>query len=137
MNLMKKKLNKKGFTLAELLIVVAIIAVLAAIAIPVFSSQLTKAKVATDISNLRAAKAAAQVAYLTDNAAIAKTGFYTDGTLVSGTSKVQVTMKADSTDATGDATNTLAGLLQGATYDADDPLYVTVDANGNITFSFS
>lgn len=49
--------NKKGFTLAELLIVVAIIAVLVAIAIPVFTSQLEKAREATDAANLRAAYA--------------------------------------------------------------------------------
>lgn len=36
--------RKKGFTLAELLIVVAIIAVLVAISIPIFSSQLEKAE---------------------------------------------------------------------------------------------
>lgn len=48
-----KKNNNKGFTLAELLIVVAIIAVLVAIAIPVFTSQLEKSKEATDISNIR------------------------------------------------------------------------------------
>lgn len=36
---------KKGFTLAELLIVVAIIAVLVAISIPIFSSQLEKVDV--------------------------------------------------------------------------------------------
>ena len=51
------KNNKKGFTLAELLIVVAIIAVLVAIAIPVFTSQLEKAREATDAANLRAAYA--------------------------------------------------------------------------------
>ena len=51
------KTNKKGFTLAELLIVVAIIAVLVAIAIPVFTSQLEKAREATDAANIRAAYA--------------------------------------------------------------------------------
>ena len=53
-----KKNNKKGFTLAELLIVVAIIAVLVAISIPVFTSQLEKAREATDAANLRSAYAA-------------------------------------------------------------------------------
>lgn len=47
--------NKKGFTLAELLIVVAIIAVLVAISIPVFTSQLEKSREATDKANIRAA----------------------------------------------------------------------------------
>lgn len=46
--------NKKGFTLAELLIVVAIIAVLVAISIPIFTSQLEKSREATDLANVRA-----------------------------------------------------------------------------------
>jgi type IV pilus assembly protein PilA len=50
---MRKLFNKKGFTLAELLIVVAIIAILTAIAIPVFTAQLNKAKYATDEANAR------------------------------------------------------------------------------------
>ena len=49
-----RKTRGKGFTLAELLIVVAIIAVLVAISIPIFTSQLHKARVATDWANLRA-----------------------------------------------------------------------------------
>ena len=51
------KKNNKGFTLAELLIVVAIIAVLVAIAIPIFTSQLEKAREATDAANARSAYA--------------------------------------------------------------------------------
>ena len=47
--------GRKGFTLAELLIVVAIIGVLVAISIPIFSSQLEKAREATDLANIRSA----------------------------------------------------------------------------------
>ena len=52
-----KKNNNKGFTLMEMLIVVAIIAVLVAIAIPVFTNQLEKAREATDAANIRSAYA--------------------------------------------------------------------------------
>ena len=51
---MKKLKNSKGFTLMEMLIVVAIIAILVAIAIPTFTNQLEKAREATDMANIRA-----------------------------------------------------------------------------------
>lgn len=63
----KLRKNEKGFTLAELLIVVAIIGVLVAVSIPIFTSQLEKSREATDLANLRAAKAAAVAAYLTED----------------------------------------------------------------------
>ena len=61
------KRNKKGFTLAELLIVVAIIAVLVAIAIPVFSAQLTKAEERVNEANQRTAEAMAVATDLLEN----------------------------------------------------------------------
>lgn len=65
---MKKiRTNKKGFTLAELLIVVAIVGVLVAISIPIFTAQLAKARLATNQANARAAYAAAEAAYLEDD----------------------------------------------------------------------
>ncbi len=68
-----KKNNKKGFTLAELLIVVAIIAVLVAIAIPVFTTQLEKSREATDLANIRSAYAELMSDYLVNgNAASAE-----------------------------------------------------------------
>jgi len=69
-----KKNNNKGFTLAELLIVVAIIAVLTAVAIPIFTAQLEKSREETDVANMRAAKAAA-VAYFLDNSDVEEVYF--------------------------------------------------------------
>ena len=47
--------NKKGFTLVEMLVVIAIIAILVAIIIPVVSNATQKANAATDAANLREA----------------------------------------------------------------------------------
>lgn len=49
--------DKKGFTLAELMVVVAIIGVLVAVSIPIFNSQLEKSREATDLANVRSAYA--------------------------------------------------------------------------------
>ena len=57
--LFRKKLNKKGFTLAELLVVVGVIAVLVAIAIPIFSGSLKDAQWRTNQANVRSVKAEA------------------------------------------------------------------------------
>lgn len=65
MNLLNVQKNKKcGFTLAELLIVVAIVGILVAISIPIFSVQLHKARVAADWANLRAYYSEIQADYI-------------------------------------------------------------------------
>ena len=73
-----KEKKKKGFTLAELLIVVAIIAVLAAIAIPVFSDSTESAREANDVYAMRqAASAAVELLQggITDKASANAAGF--------------------------------------------------------------
>ena len=83
--------NRKGFTLMEMLIVVAIIAILVAIAIPTFNNSLNKARVATDAANIRAAYAEVMVKYLEnpDKAVTAVevnlTGDNNDGVVIAGT----------------------------------------------------
>ena len=125
------KRNNKGFTLAELLIVVAIIAVLVAISIPIFTSQLEKSRESTDIANMRAAKAAAVTAYLTDTT----TGdlYYDAGSGKLVTTKPTATYgkgtTADGgTDAYPDYTNTTAY--------TGKVIKVTIAANGGLTFAW-
>ncbi len=84
---MKKiRSSKKGFTLAELLIVVAIIGVLVGISIPIFSAQLKKSKIATNQANARAAKAAAVADFLDNAYTEAKSYNYdvVNGTIAAG-----------------------------------------------------
>lgn len=69
MRKLKEKLNAKlskngGFTLVEMLIVVAIIAILIAVSIPLVSNALEKARDATDQANERAAKAETLLIFL-------------------------------------------------------------------------
>ena len=56
---MKQITTKRGFTVAELLIVVAIVAVLVAIGIPILNKSLEKAREAYDIYTMRQAASAA------------------------------------------------------------------------------
>ncbi len=50
-----KKLNKKGFTIVELVIVIAVIAILAAVLIPTFSGVIDKAKGTEALSEVKSA----------------------------------------------------------------------------------
>ena len=120
---MRKMLNKKGFTLAELLIVVAIIAVLVAIAIPVFTTQLEKSKEETDAANVRSAVATLTTKYLTENAA----------------DSVTIEAKQSVAGWQGEQpkiNQMIDGTMSEIAYDASTTSYtVAVSASGNITIT--
>lgn len=81
----KLRKNEKGFTLAELLIVVAIIGVLVAISIPIFTGQLRKARLATNQANARAAYAMAVAAALDDKNTATTFTYTVDGAKLEAT----------------------------------------------------
>ena len=112
---MKKLLNKKGFTLMEMLIVVAIIVILVAIAVPTFSSNLDKAKKATDDANMRAAKAAV-IIYDIDND-IPAAGVYYDSV-------------------TGDIVTTLPTVGYGQAGDAAGDVIKITSTNGTLAYEW-
>ena len=120
MNKMMKRIReKKGFTLAELLIVVAIIAVLVAIAIPVFSTQLEKSREATDLANVRAAYAEVTTAFIEDGAA----------------HSANVPMTSNLSDIKTTATETVAGVAVDKILKGSDPCAVAVDTDGKVTIN--
>ena len=77
---MNKFKNKKGFTLIEMLVVIAIIAILVAIIVPTVTSATNKAKFATDAANLRSALAEAEIHHLTADDLAGKEHTCTAGT---------------------------------------------------------
>lgn len=127
-----KKTNKKGFTLAELLIVVAIIAVLVAIAIPVFTSQLEKSREATDLANIRAAYAEAMVKSL-DNGG--EGGNATSVEMVQGTAGWAHIKDAKIANYTTGTPNTAANENAMPEVMKGDKVTITVANNGTVTIA--
>lgn len=85
-----KKLNKKGFTLIELIVVIAILAILAAILIPAVTGYITKANDARDKANCRAL-----YSQLSLEAMLEQALSYDTGDTVSG---LELTFVVDSTN---------------------------------------
>lgn len=120
------------FRLTEPLIFLVIIGVLVAVSIPIFTSQLEKAREATDVANLRAAKAVAATAYLSDENGLGST--QAEDTVTLEYNAAKGTLGAAGTgDACGKGTTTAgnaAGTILFTNPTADDNYLPTTDAAG-------
>lgn len=121
--------NKKGFTLVELMVVVAILGILVAVAVPVYNNATEKAAKQTDEANAR-----------TLTSAVSQIKTMNDGKLQDGTKKTIVegtVITKDSEFYDGEKSVKLA-----PTYVAEFPELkssehnqFTIDANGIVTAS--
>ncbi len=137
---MEKKMNNKGFSLVELIIVIAIMAVLVGVLAPQFMKYVERSRKSTDVQNVAAIVEALQV-YAVDP-------MVTDKLQDGGTIKLTTTSTAVSGGAGGNCTKntdkalTAAGIkeigLKSSGWAAGDvTLTVTVNSDGSITVAES
>ena len=125
------KLNNKGFTLIELMIVVAIIGILAAVALPAYQNYTKKARFSEVVLATQSYKTAIEVCAQTEGDLAS---CYTDGSAVNGVPANQTSAIGYVASVTWDGTDVVAT----ATADIDSATYTltpTLNASGKVTWA--
>ncbi len=123
-----KAMNQKGFTLIELMIVVAIIGILAAIAIPAYQDYTIRARVTEGLEMASSAKLAVSETAMSNNAlpaTQAATGYTTPAATPNVTSIVVA----------GDGTAAITITYTAAAGGGTIIMAPTLTANGDVTWS--
>ena len=123
------KENKKGFTLIEMIVVIAIIGVLAAILVPSMSGYLETAKASKKEANARTVYTAAQAAVT----ALETTNPVEATAEDAPYKKSTATATNAPATARGDLFEKIEKLIGKSNYDKFDDIKVTVDENGAVT----
>lgn len=122
--------KQQGFTLIELMIVIAIIAILAAIALPAYSDYTKKAKVSEVITAASSGRTTISE-YVASNSGTCPAGNIleaTTSTFVSGVVNAECVITATSIVPGAGGTITLTGTVNATTYTVDWVCAGTVDA---------
>lgn len=127
------KRNRKAFTIVELVIVIAVIAILAAVMIPVFGSIIQNANNATALAELRDIKLKVQTEVLPDNVWEFEDG---DGNTITIRQNADGTLWAEGADNLADALNSCPALdgYGSFTESGANLVYTTKNGNGTATW---
>ncbi len=129
------KTNNKGFSLVELIIVIAIMAVLVGILAPQFIRYVERSRESTDIQNLESVKSAVEAALADGTYTIPASGTSTLGLVVDATAgTVTILGTGTFTDVTGLALNPTSITLKSSAGKAAGTITYSVSTQGAVTY---
>lgn len=119
-----KKLNNKGFSLVELIIVIAIMAVLVGVLAPQFIKYVESSRQSTDIDNVRAMKTAVE-------------SFVADASTSGATVDASITIEVSGKKATVSGTDTKKELSDLGLTDTNGACALKSEGWNNVTWTYS